>query len=489
MKKQNYSELISLKKKVGLLGSVSELLGWDQEVNMPPKAAEIRAQEQGVVAELHHQLFIDPKIGKLIKNAKKEKLTKKELANLNEIEYDYKKAKKIQSDLVVAFAHTSAKALEVWKEAREKNDFNSFTPWLNKTVKLNKKYAKIINKKRDPFEVVFEDYEKGINVKEVDVLFNKFKEEIVPLIEKITSIKKIKNNLSKKKIPVDKQKEISLYVAKLIGYDFSKGRLDESTHPFTSCYGRITTRYNEGWISAILSTIHEAGHGMYEHNLPIKHYGTPLGQSRSLSIHESQSRYYENHIGRSKEFWKKILNKVKKTYDINISLDEMYKLINIVEPSFIRVEADELTYSLHIILRYELEKDLINNRIKINEIPKIWNAKMKKYLGIVPKSDSVGCLQDVHWAMGGLGYFPTYTLGSMIAAQLNYKMKSEIPNYNKKIEKGDFKEINLWLNKNIHSLGCQYSTQELIKKATGEKLNVKYYINYLTEKFTKLYNL
>ena len=208
-----------------------------------------------------------------------------------------------------------------------------------------------------------------------------------------------------------------------------------------------------------------------------------------IIYYASQSRYYENHIGRSKEFWKKILNKVKKTYDINISLDEMYKLINIVEPSFIRVEADELTYSLHIILRYELEKDLINNRIKINEIPKIWNAKMKKYLGIVPKSDSVGCLQDVHWAMGGLGYFPTYTLGSMIAAQLNYKMKSEIPNYNKKIEKGDFKEINLWLNKNIHSLGCQYSTQELIKKATGEKLNVKYYINYLTEKFTKLYNL
>ncbi len=489
MTDKNYLELISLVRKAGILGGINELLSWDQEVMMPKGANTVRSMEMGVIAEVSHDIGTQDKIGLLISQINETKLSTKEIVTLREIKEDYERAKKVPSSLVKEAAELYANAMEVWRKARETNTYSLFAPWLEKIIDINKRYAQAINPNEDSYAILFYDYEKGLTLDEVRAFFKTLKAELVPLIHKIGTQAKVDTKILSKKIPVETQMKFNHYLAELIGYDFSKGRLDVSTHPFTAGYGRITTRFDEGWLPSILSTLHESGHGMYEHNLPISDYGLPAGTARSLGVHESQSRFFENHIGRSKQFWKTLFPKLQKEYGLDVSFEVFYRLINIVEPGFIRVNADELTYSMHVILRFEIEQDLLHGVLSVNDLPKAWNAKMKEYLGVVPPTDSLGCLQDMHWASGGVGYFATYAIGSMISAQLFAAAKRAIPKLEQQIEKHNFKELHAFLKTNIHSKGCLYSTKELILKATGKEPGPDDYVSYLKQKFEELYSL
>ena len=484
-----YDEFLKEIKSVGIMSNVSELLSWDQEVFMPPKAANIRAMELGTLAKVQHKMFTDGKIRELLKDINKDELDEKQKANVREIKLDLERSEKIPNDFTEEFAKLSAESLEAWKDAREKSNFSIFKPYLSRIIEMTKEYANYIDPHADPYETIFHDYEPNMSVEEVSTIFKQIKNSLVPLIEKVKKKEQFDKTILEKKIPKEKKMMNSKHLAKVIGYDFKKGRLDESTHPFTSAYGRITTRYSEGWFSAIMSTLHEAGHGMYEHNLPIEHYATPLGTARSLSVHESQSRFWENIIGRSRSFWKGQLKTLQEEFSMDTDLDTFYKLANISEPGFIRVNADELTYPMHIILRFSIEQEILRNQLKLKDIQKRWNQLMQELLGITPPTDRLGVLQDTHWAMGGLGYFPTYLLGSMISAQLWENMKKKITEIDKKIENSDFDEIRNWLYENIHRHGKLYKTKELITKATGKGPDATDFINYLTKKFGYIYEI
>ncbi len=489
-KMRAYDELKKTIKKAGILNTVHELLDWDQEVTMPKGASWLRAIQRGTISEVAHEIFTQKKVGELIKEAEKEELNEEEKALVREVKKKYERATKVPSSLIKEITETSARATEKWKEAREKNEYEIFKPELKKIIELQKEYAKLINPDKNPYEVLIEDYESDIPYEEIKKNLEKIKEESKELLKKIKEKEPPRTDFLTKEIEEEKQLIINKTVAATIGYDFEKGRLDLSVHPFTGAYGRITTRTSEGWLEAITGTIHEAGHGMYEHGLREEEIGTPLGEPSTLSVHESQSRIWENNIGRSKEFWEYFWPRISKEYGLEeISVEEIYRAVNIVKPSLIRVEADEVTYPLHIILRFEIEDDLINGRITVDELPTIWNNKMKELLGIIPPNNKLGVLQDIHWSMGSIGYFPTYALGTMIAAQLYEKIKKDIPTMKEEIRKGEFKRIKEWLKEKIHQQGRKYEVPELIRRATGKEISSEDYIKYLKEKYKEIYGI
>jgi len=484
-----YDELIRRRHQSGLLGGVISLLGWDQEIEFPEKNLPLRIKEIGMVAGLHHDMTIDPEIGNLLDEIKKSELTEDQAAQIREISFNYGRATKIPTELVQELEELSAKAKTVWAEARQNNDYAAFAPYLEKIVSISKQFAKAIDPKKAAYDVLFEDYEHDISIDELNGFFTKIRDHVVPLIQKIAEKEKPDTSIITKPIPIDTQKKFNHELAETIGYDFGKGKIAVSTHPFTGYFGRITTRYEGNWISTIMSTFHEVGHGIYSHNLPPEHYGTPLGYARSLSIHESQSRLMENLIGRSQTFWKPLLPKLNKDYGLSLKPDEMHRLLNVVEPGYIRVEADELTYTLHIILRFEIENELMSGKLSINDLPNAWNKKMEDYLGLTPPTDTLGCLQDIHWSIASIAYFPTYTLGTMIASQLFTAIEKDIPKINDHIEKGDLSLMNEWLNQSIHRHGQRYTTKDLIRRATDKDISPDDYISYLEKKYSELYNL
>lgn len=484
----NYQKLVELVKEAGIHESIAELLDWDEEVTMPAGAIERKALEKGVHAAVSHRLATSDEIGKLIKAVERKKLNAEQQAMVREIKFDYDRAINVPEELVKEMAETSTRAVEAWQKARKNNDFPLFKPHLKKIIDLKKKEAAAIDATKNPYDVLVEEYESGISTAEMANIFDEIKQELVPIIARISKAKQVNTRILGKQIPEQAQREFSLELLKYIGFDFSKGRLDVAEHPFTG-YWRITTRYTDGFAGTIGSTIHEVGHAFYEHNLPFEHFGTPLGESRSLSVHESQSRLWENHIGKSKAFWQGMFPKLKKAYGLKTSLDEFYKAINCVQPGFIRVNADEVTYTMHIILRFELERALIEGRISVDDIPSVWKNKMRGYLGIDVPNDREGALQDIHWPSGLIGYFPTYSLGNVLAAQLFEAMTRDIDGLEEKISRGEFAELHSWLKDKIHSKGRRYPTKELIKMATGEEPNPRAYLRYLHNKFGEIYNL
>ncbi len=484
----NYEKLLEIYKKSATLDTVAEVLAWDQEVIMPEGALPVRSQQSSTIAALEHDILICDEMRGLLVALEDENLNPEQAANFREIKRCFDRAKNVPNKLVHELQETRIKGVEAWKEARKKNDFKLFLPYLKKVFELTGKTAECIDPTTHPYEVLLANYEQDMSVEEVQCHLKKIKEHLVPLIARIKDRKRDYSLLAKE-ITVEKQSEFNNYIAKAIGYDFSKGRLDISTHPFTSCYGRITTRYNGGWWPAISGTIHEAGHGMYEHNLPLKHFCVPLGQYCSMSVHESQSRLWENNVGKSKNFWKIYFPKLKESYDLEVDFDDFYKIINKVGPSFVRVDADELTYSLHIVLRFEIELGLIEGKINFEDLPEVWNEKSKEYFDIVPPEDSLGVLQDIHWSCGNIGYFPTYTLGSMIAAQLFNTAEKDIQNLAINIAQGKFDELRAWLNEKIWCHGKRYLTRELIRKATGKDPGPDDYLNYLENKYSEIYEL
>ncbi|MGL5544850.1 MAG: carboxypeptidase M32, partial [Cetobacterium sp.] len=404
------------------------------------------------------------------------------------------KIKVIPAEEYKAYSELTAKAQGIWEVAREKNDFESFAPVLEEIFNFNKKFIQYRNLEGDIYSTILNDYEKGMSVEKLDSFFEELKNEIVPLLK---DIKSRDREFSKKinfKVEKIEQKKFSEEMLKYIGFSLDRGVLSESAHPFTLTVDkndvRLTTRYFEELpFSSIYSTIHEGGHGIYEQNIADELKDTLLADGASMGIHESQSRFYENVIGRSREFWYGLLSKSKYRYSEidNLSLDEIYKAVNEVSPSLIRVEADELTYSLHIMVRYEIEKGILSEQYQIKDLPRIWNEKMEEYLGVVPETYSEGVLQDVHWSCGLIGYFPSYALGNVYSVQILRAMKKEI-NIEGALERGELKEIKKWLENKIHRHGKLKTPKELMMLVTGEELNPDYYIEYLKEKYRKIYD-
>lgn len=481
------------------LNFISALLGWDQQVNMPKGSVKGRAEQSALIQKLIHNRIKAEKTGKLIKNAEKLKnLNETDLAMIREAKREYEHATRIPDELVVEIAKTASLGHVEWEKAREKSDFSIFKPYLEKMIKLQIEFAEKLDTGPTLYSTLIDLYEPGATYEWISKIFNNLKSSLVKIVNKLNeSSDKPDESILKKYYDPGKQWKLSLDIVKKLGFDFNIGRQDKSTHPFTTSLSsidtRITTRIMENFLSpCIFSTIHECGHALYQMGFKEELHDTLLAEGCSLGIHESQSRMWENIVGRSKEFWIYWYPHFQEAFPENLKnypIDEFYRAINVVQPSFIRVEADEVTYALHVILRFELEKMIIEENLQATELPELWNNKMEELLGIIPSNDAEGVLQDVHWSGGGFGYFPTYALGNLYAAQIYTDALKNVPLLPEDYKKGEFSNLLNYLKENIHQYGKIYRASELIKKVTGENLNPDYFIKYIKEKFYPIYGV
>lgn len=501
-----YEQLMHLTREANLLGSTASLLGWDQETLMPPGGLAHRANQMSQIARMEHEMSTDPKVGDLIAACEADsELNSDPLSvaavNVRELRREYDRATKLPSSLVEAFAQTTAVAKSEWAKARKASDFSHFKPWLEKLVGLMREKAKCFGWPQggEAWDALADGYEPGCTAADVEVVFAPLREKLVKLVAEIMDApKQPSNRFNELKIPIAKQEAFVKFVASEIGFEFDRGRLDQSTHPFcsgTHCNDiRMTTRFHDDMVNdALGSTMHESGHGIYEQNLPGgEHIGTPFGHSVSLGIHESQSRMWENQVGRSRAFWRWCYPKLGEFFgDIasGLSEEEVYGGANIVKPDFIRVEADEATYNLHIMIRFEIERAVIAGDLDVDGIPEVWNAKYKEYLGLDVPDDRRGCLQDIHWSLGSMGYFPTYTLGNLYCAQFFEKATADIPDLQGQFEQGNFKPLKEWLITNIHSHGKRYRAADLCEVVTGKPLTTDPLMRHLEGKLRPLYGI
>jgi carboxypeptidase Taq len=497
-----YQELIKRLKEISIISSCAGLLGWDERTYMPRAAAPARAEQMAFLAGLAHHKFTDPKIGEILSELEKSSLMKDELSdtavNIRETRYEYNKSVKVPQRLVEEITHTTTMAQGIWAQARAESDFPKFLPWMEKVLKLELELASCLGYKKEAYDALLDNYEPGSTCEMVVNLFADLRKELVPLVAAIKdSARKPDVSILEREYPVDRQAMFGQSGAIAIGFDFSGGRLDITTHPFCSGMApgdtRITTRYNPRHLGqAFFGILHESGHGIYDQGLDTAHYGTPRGESVSLGIHESQSRMWENLVGRSKPFWKHFFPRAQQMFPEalgKVKFDDFYFAINDVRPSLIRVEADEVTYNLHILLRFEIEYALLRGDLKVKDLPQAWNEKFQKFFGITPRNDADGCLQDVHWSSGYIGYFPTYTLGNLYSAQFFAKAKEDIRDLEAQFAMGDFSQLKNWLNKNIHTHGKRYRAGRLAEVVTGKPLSHKPLMTYLKTKYGELYGL
>jgi carboxypeptidase Taq len=490
------SEFKEYLKKIEYLNSIASALYWDMRVGIPKKGIAYRGEVLGFVSGEMYKLQTSDTIMNFIEYfSAQTELDDVTRAMVEKVKKEYNQTKKIPEDKYKEYVIAKSNAEAAWEEAKHKSDFSLFQPHLEKLVDFNKEFIDYWGYEKNKYDTLLDFYEPGITVERLDRVFGELRDAIVSLLGKIkNSSVKPDASVFTKEFPKKAQEEFGLLVLREMGYDFEAGRLDESVHPFTINLSnkdvRITTRYHEDdFRSALFGTIHEGGHALYEQDIPDELLGTMLATGVSMGIHESQSRYYENILGRSRQFWNYFYPEAQKRFPQfeGMSLEDFYRAINRVEPSLIRIEADELTYSLHIIIRYEIEKLLINGEVEVKDLPQVWNSKYKEYLGVEPQSASEGVLQDVHWAGGMFGYFPSYALGNLYGAQFLSKMIMDLPNYYEDIKEGRLEGILAWLRENIHKYGSVYKPAELIKKVTGEELTAKYFIEYLNKKYSEVY--
>ncbi|WP_068467934.1 carboxypeptidase M32 [Candidatus Protochlamydia phocaeensis] len=501
---KDYQQLHELAKHARVLQGIASLLDWDQETYMPQGAAAIRAEQLKTMAGLVHRektsrkftnalaKLVDIKTGQILAKD----LTSEQAAAVREWRRDYIQDTALPTKFVEEFAKLTSQSILVWRNAKKENAFMQFAPYLDRIVSMNRKKAEYLGYKDHPYDALLDQYEPDVKTKEVNQLFSQLRDALTPLIKKMAH-QPIDDQFLFGNWDHAKQMAFSHQILEAMGYDFDKGRLDFSSHPFSSSShptdSRITTRIHPtSLMSNIFVILHEGGHALYEMGLSTDLYGTPLGDARSLGVHESQSRWWETRIGLSRPFWQHFLPLLKKTFNgqlESITLDQFYRAINKVEPSFIRVEADEVTYPLHVILRFELEKALIEGSLSVRDVPEAWNAKMNEYLEITPSDNREGCLQDIHWAMGAFGYFPTYTLGNLYAAHLFDAFAKELPDWEKRVAAGELLFIKEWLQDKIYQHGRRFATQELLKQATGKAFSADAYITYLKDKYAKIYSL
>lgn len=495
--------LTQLQERLGeiyKLGQVSSVLNWDQQTQMPEGGAAARAEQLALLGKLSHQMLTSEEMGKWLEAAEQEVEGQEsvEASLVRAARDDYDQAVKWPSDFVVELQKTTAMAHGVWVKARQDNDFSHFQPMLEKIFDLAKQGAEYLGYGDKPYDALLDRFEPGMTSAEVTVLFDDLREQLVPLVHAIGENQdKVSDEVLHRNYPKDKQWEFGEKIAKQMGYDFTRGRQDEAVHPFCTSFSvndvRITTRFDPKWLNpGFFSTIHETGHAMYEQGFNSAFEGNILASASSLGVHESQSRLWENLVARSRGFWEYFYGDLQATFPdalAEASLDEFYKAINKSTPSLIRVEADEVTYSLHIMIRYDLETAVINDGMAIKDLPAAWNAKYEEYLGITPPNDSLGVLQDVHWSAGIMGYFPTYALGNLLSVQFYDKALSDHPNIPDEIRKGKFDTLLNWMRENIHVHGRRYRPKELVQQVTGEAIQTQSFMRYLTEKYTDLYEL
>jgi carboxypeptidase Taq len=478
------------------------LIYWDMRTGAPKKGLANRSE---VVGELSTEMFrmsVSEEMGGymqvLTAPEQFEQLDAVSRKMVKECKKEYDRSKKIPEEKYQQYVVLTAQAETIWEEAKEKNDFALFQPYLEKIVAANMEFIELWGYEGDKYNTLLDMYEPGMTVQKLDQVFGVLRERIVPLLQAIqespvTPDRSFLDQVFDK----EKQKQFSLFILRQMHYDFEAGRLDETVHPFATGLNpgdvRITTRYlPNDVVSALFGTIHEGGHALYEQNIAEALTGTNLSGGTSMGIHESQSRFWENVVGRSREFWTRYYEDLQKTFAgqlDQIDVETFYRAINHIQPSLIRIEADELTYNLHIMVRYEIEKGLINGTIQVADLPQVWNDKYKDYLGVTPPTNSEGVLQDVHWAGGSFGYFPSYALGNMYAAQITHTLKKQFPLVDEWIASGNLEPIKAWLTEKIYQHGKLLNPSEIIEQVTGEELNPEYLINYLENKYQALYGL
>ncbi len=494
-----YEQFESRIERISNIGNAAGILRWDQEVVMPEGGTPARAKQLSTLSALSHELLTDEETGALLETLEAEELTADQQAVVREVRRQYDRSTSVPQELVAEISEATSNAHPVWKEARAEDEFSIFAPTLEELVELKREYAAHIDPDADPYGVLFADYEPYIDLETAERVLERLREELVPLIEAIADSEvDLETDAFSGTFDDDDQEALARDVLDALGYDWDRGRLDTAPHPFSSGTqfdARVTTRFEEDdLLSSITSTIHEFGHANYTLGLPDAGYGTPLGEARDLSVHESQSRLWENHVGRSQAFWECFLPTAAERFPSlegdDVTPRAVYESANqVYDDNLIRVEADELTYHLHIVIRFEIERALISGDLDVEDVPEVWNDKYEEYLGVRPETDAEGCLQDIHWSHGSFGYFSTYSLGSVLAAQLYAAAEADLGDLTPAIRNGDFADLNGWLREHIHAHGKRYTTPELIERATGEGLTADPFLEYVRAKYGELYDL
>src|SRR3954465_11103030 len=491
-----FDELRERLAEITDLASITELLGWDQQTHMPPRGSDVRAGQMATLAKLLHEKSIDDGLGRLYEQLRpyEESLEQDSFeASLIRVgRRDWEKARRVPSDLEEELARTCSIAEHAWVDARARSDFYSFLPHLEKVVELKRRYVECFPDVDEPYDALLDDYEPGMKTAEARAALEELKAGVVPIIQRVAASGGDYRSRFPGTYDLEAQRQLVIEMLTPLGYDPEAFRLDTTAHPFASRGGtqdiRLTTRYHAEDLSSIFSSLHECGHGLYEHGIDPALERTPLCNGVSMSLHESQSRMVENIIGRSRPYWEHWYARTKASFEplANVELDDFYRTVNEVRPSLIRIDADEVTYNLHIILRFELEQDILADRVDLKELPEIWNERMRSYLGVEVPDDAHGVLQDVHWSGGGFGYFPTYSLGNLVSAQLWEKLAADVGDVDEQIGAADFRQITDWLREHVWRHGRKFTPVETLRRAVGGPLDAKPSLRYLETKVSAL---
>ncbi|SEQ16840.1 carboxypeptidase Taq [Nitrosomonas ureae] len=498
---QHYQNLVQKLEEITHLNGVMSTLGWDQEVMMPAGAGEARAKQMAALAGVIHERMTDPALGDCLNELKEKNsdcLSEVERCNISEALHSYELETKVPKRLVQELAELSSRGQGIWVMARQENKFSDFAPMLKRFLALKTEWAQRVSPDLNPYDANIDLFERGTTMDMITPIFERLKQELIPLIEAIQNHpQQPDTSFLQGRFALDKQEALARKISQDIGFNIQQGRIDVSVHPF--CGGshptdvRITTRYKDSdFIESLYSVIHETGHALYEQGRPHEFGDLPASESLTMGIHESQSLFWERMVAQGKPFCSHYFDTIRATFPDNLqsaNVDSFYRAINTCKPGFIRVEADEVTYPLHVILRYEIEKGLFDDSMRVDDLPDIWNEVMRKYLGITPPTDTLGVLQDSHWSGGAFGYFPSYTLGAIYACQFYTALLNEQPDTEMNIATGNFAPIKDWLNEKIHRQGRLYTPQELVQRVTGEALNPDHFIDYLTTKYSEIYQL
>ena len=484
------------------LGNVTYLLEWDQQTMMPARGAPGRAEALATVRRMSHEIFISEETGALLAEAE---------ASLNGSPFEsdaaslvrvsrrrWEKARRVPSELAADMARAASLGQEAWVKARAQSDFSAFAPYLRRNLELARSYVACFEHYDCPYDVLLDDYEPGMRTAAVSRLFAELKSELVPVIANLADKgKRTDDSCLRGRFPVEGQQRLASRVVALMGFDPGAWRMDTAVHPFATSFGahdvRITTRWDETFLpTGLFGAMHECGHGLYEAGIAPALQRTPLGHAESLGLHESQSRLWENMVGRGRAFATTLAPMIAELFGgerVSLGADELYRAVNHVQPSFIRVEADEATYGLHVILRFELEQELIEGQLEVGDLPEAWNARFKSYLGLDVPDDAHGVLQDVHWSMGAIGYFPTYALGNLIAGQLWQQVNSDVPDLDERLAEGDLATLREWLREHVHRHGAKFSMPELLERVVGGPIAVGPFVSYLKAKLSDAYGM
>lgn len=499
MNPQLFDQFVSAVREIHVLESIERLLDWDQEVMMPPRGTDFRAEQLARIAALAHQKLTSDEFGRLLQQVERDGVEDDSAAEtiVREMHRLRGRAVRLPGSLVEELARTSALAKSAWAGARRESNFALFAPMLEKMLDLKRRQAELLGWQEEPYDALLDEYEPGARASQIAAIFDRVRAELIPLLDAIKSApRRPDRSILTRNFPRDAQERFNRLIAQQVGFDFQAGRMDVSTHPFSTGISpldvRFTTRYNEHALNeSLFGTLHETGHALYEQGLDPRFVATPAASAVSLGIHESQSRMWENFVGRSHPFWEHFFVPLQQHFPAlaDVSLDDWYFAINTVEPSFIRVEADEVTYGLHIILRFGLERDLIAGRLAAADLPAAWNDGFKSLLGLSPPDDARGCIQDIHWSSGYFGYFPTYALGNLYAAQFFETARRELGDLDAEFRAGRFGGLLDWLREKIHRHGMRYRAGELVQTVTGQPLSHEPFAAYLRGKFAPLYGI